>query len=327
MPQNNFLFVLFIIGMVLVLVEYMIGTALVSNIEEVKDENMWQPLRNDSGTPDRNPLFFVSDLVTNKISHGGERRMPTTTSSKSTSPKRGQCLVVLTTNSSEDIRDLSKSLKSIQINLVEVNKTPATLLIFNEGNLNTKQRQLLIGTVHPRRVLFPVIDFDSYPPHFDPITEVENWSKRKKWGYQQMCRFWAYRIWLHKDLYENCETYMRFDTDSCFSARITLEYLPGLPANTSSGGYFAYVANEMSRDEPFVSEGLHDLVQSYIYDHKVHIKNPELYKRTSELEMLFTNFEVANVTWFRQDHVLSFLKRIVEEEPYGVLRKREFVIT
>ena len=142
-----------------------------------------------------------------------------------------------------------------------------------------------------------------------------------------MCCFGAYRIWLHKDLYENCETYMRFDTDSCFSARITVEYLPGLPANTSSGGYYVYMANEMSRDEPFVSEGLHDLVKSYVYDHEVHIKYPELYKRASELEMLFNNFEVANVTWFRQDHVLAFLKRIVEEEPFGVLRKREFVIT
>jgi hypothetical protein len=186
------------------------------------------------------------------------------------------------------------------------------------------EQKRIRATVYPRPVLFPIIDFDSFPSNFDPTTEVENWFKRKKWGYQQMCRFWAYGIWMHKELYDNCDTYMRFDTDSCFSKPIREDYLPGLPSS-SLAGIHAYISNNLMRDIPKVTEGLHDLVQSYVGEYNVSIKNPDLYQKASRLEVFSTNFEVANVTWFRQEHVLAFLKRIVEEEPFGLFRKREYL--
>lgn len=245
------------------------------------------------------------------------------TTSESFSP-RGRCLAVITTNGTFDMENLIEALQSIKVNLIETNKTPATLLVFNEGNLDPMEQKRIIATVYPRPVLFPVVDFDSFPSNFDPTTEVENWFKRKKWGYQQMCRFWAYGIWMHEELYDNCDTYMRFDTDSCFSKPITKEYLPGLPSSSSAGTY-AYVSNHLMRDLPMGTEGLHDLVQSYVGEYNISITNPDLYQKASRLEVFSTNFEVANVTWFRQEHVLAFLKRIVEEEQFGVFRKREFL--
>ncbi|KAL7481973.1 hypothetical protein ACHAW6_007656 [Cyclotella cf. meneghiniana] len=76
------------------------------------------------------------------------------------------------------------------------------------------------------------------------------------------------------------------------------------------------------RDLPMITEGLHDLVQSYVGEYNISITNPDLYQKASRLQVIATNFEVANVTWFHQEHVLAFLKRIVEEEPFGVFRKR-----
>jgi hypothetical protein len=98
------------------------------------------------------------------------------TTSESSSP-RGPCLAVITTNGTFDMQNLIEALQSIKANLIETKQTPATLLVFNEGNLDPMEQKRIRATVYPRSVLFPIIDFDSFPSNFDPTSEVENWFK------------------------------------------------------------------------------------------------------------------------------------------------------
>lgn len=164
---------------------------------------------------------------------------------------RKMALVCLSTNRTDDIDRLKRALISLDTNMPQDNRT-TPLLVFNEGNISPEQKQLILNTTN-RPVHFPEIDFDDFPKGFDPIKESSTWTKRSKWGYQQMCRFWAYRIWLHPIL-DDYETYMRFDTDSCFTQKLP-RHLPGLPPSPSGRGY-VYGANYFARDIPRVTAGL-----------------------------------------------------------------------
>jgi len=134
-----------------------------------------------------------------------------------------------------------------------------------------------------------------------------------------MCRFWSYRIWLNPIL-DDYETFMRFDSDSCFTSKLHT-HLPGLPS--SDQGY-AYAANSFKLDGEKVSAGLFATTQKYIEGNKITVKNPALYQMMSGSRpiMVYNNFEVSNITFFRQPHVLNYTRTLAEEEPLGILRTR-----
>ena len=89
------------------------------------------------------------------------------------------------------------------------------------------------------------------------------------------------------------------------------------------GGY-VYGANLMKYDQRGVTAGLFATAQKYIMENNITVKNPGLHQEMSfpMPAIVYNNFEISNVTFFRQPHVLNFTKRMAEEEPFGILRTR-----
>lgn len=114
-------------------------------------------------------------------------------------------IVTLVSNSKDDVLNLCVALSSLR-NLADAHKhgstssSPAPVLIFHDGDLSNRQRAFLSNNCTTRDLSFPVVDFQSFPQGFNATSEQSNMSKRSKWGYQQMIRFWITRIWTHEIL-------------------------------------------------------------------------------------------------------------------------------
>jgi len=139
-----------------------------------------------------------------------------------------------------------------------------------------------------------------------------------KWGYQQILRFWTTKIWEHPVL-DDYSTYMRFDADSCITKRLNeYPYLPGLPADTPH----VYAANRFTMDGPTYVAGLFELAKDYVALNNITVKNPELWEAARERKMVYNNFEISNIAFFRQPAVMAFQRSFSDAEPFGVFRKR-----
>ncbi len=174
------------------------------------------------------------------------------------------------------------------------------------------------GTITERPLHFSIVDFHQFPDGFDPEKESPNFKRRSKWGYQQMCRFWATKIWEHSVL-DDYSSFMRFDTDSCFTMSLpNYPYLPGLPTDD----HYAYAANRLARDNPTFLDGLFKLSNKYVIDNNITVKNPRLRQKSKKVNIALNNFEISNITFFRQPEVTAFQRAGTEVEPFGVFRKR-----
>ena len=230
--------------------------------------------------------------------------------------RNGAAIAILISNSKRDMRNLKIALKSVDEYMPHDNMTTPVLL-FNEGNLNEEQKSS-IQSITERPIHFPLVDFQQFPDEFNPETEEGNWKKRSKWGYQQMCRFWTTKIWEHPVL-DDYSTYMRFDTDSCFTETLNeYPYLPGLPADKP----YVYAANQFAKERPRFIAGLFELAKDYVALNNITVKNPELWEAVRERKIIYNNFEISNITFFRQPDVMAFQRAVSDSEPFGVFRKR-----
>ena len=230
--------------------------------------------------------------------------------------KKGPAIAMLISNSEKDVRNLKEALKSLDKFMPHDNMT-TPVLFFNEGNLDEEQKNSILNTTE-RPIHFPLVDFQQFPDGFNPETEEGNWKKRSKWGYQQMCRFWATKIWEHPIL-DDYSTFMRFDTDSCFTQSLDKDlYLPGLPVDKP----YAYAANRICKDNPEFTAGLFELTNDYAVANNITVKNPDLWDDAKKGKIVLNNFEISNITFFRQPAVMAFQSAISEAEPFGVFRKR-----
>ena len=231
--------------------------------------------------------------------------------------KKGAAIAFLISNSRKDTKDFKRAMASLDEHMNH-DLMSAPVLLFNEGNLDEKQMHT-IRNATTRPVHFPVVDFQQFPKGFNPDTEESNWKKRSRWGYQQMCRFWATKIWEHPIL-NDYSTYMRFDADSCFTKGLAqYAYLPSLPTETQH----VYAANEFRTERPRFIVGLHKLAEEYVIANNITVKNPELFEAVGKKRtIIYNNFEISNITFFRQADVMAFQRAITEMEPFGVFRKR-----
>lgn len=233
----------------------------------------------------------------------------------------GAALATLISNSTGDVFYMRRALSSVDQYLQDDLSAP--LLIFNEGNLSDEQKSL-IQSCSTREIKFPEVSFDDFPDGFDPVSEEPNWHKRSKWGYQQMCRFWMTRIWDHPAL-DGFTSFMRVDADACYQSDME-SFLPGLVEDDTS---YVYIANKFNRENKDYSEGLIEFTKQYIEDNNIEVKNPNLWgelvkrhKNGKQLKIIYNNFEVSKISFFRQPHVMAFQKAVSEGEPFGVFRKR-----
>jgi len=241
-------------------------------------------------------------------------------------PKGGPVIAVLVTNLDSDIEDLRVALRSLEFLEGDDPDFPTPVLVFNEGDLATEQTHIIIESTN-RPIAFPtVVDFTKFPDGFEPNTEpmfVRMGSKRKKWGYYHMIRFWITEIWQHPAL-DPYETVMRIDSDSCF-----LGPNPHLPkfAHDHMVYHSTYVGYEFGKTRYI--HGFYDFVQEYTIEHSIKPKNLMLwqfvlsaYEASQSLPVFQTNLEISRKSFMQRKDVKQFHETVTEKEPFGVFRYR-----
>lgn len=233
----------------------------------------------------------------------------------------GTAVAILISSLENDVHNSIMAIRSFDDNVLDNRSTP--FLLFNEGDLTSAQKGRITNSTE-REVLFPYVNFSTYPVGFDPVKEAApGFRKRSDWGYQQMCRFWLTRLWTHDILEQRgFSTVMRMDADSCFWNRTVADAIPRL-----SSDEIVYRANTIRTGG--YTKGLWELTEEYVKKENLIPKNPELWNQAEEtsrqdgaLPMFFNNFEIARVSFFARKDVMEYQHKVAEEEPFGVFRQR-----
>ena len=238
-------------------------------------------------------------------------------------PKVG--ILVLTSSSESDMANLLIGVASLKHFVGE--DEPAPLIVFHE-DLSDEQQQIIRDAAaqshasSPRPVSFHAIEYDVFPPGFNGDVEEPNWRKRSKWGYHQMIRWWAYRVWHHPAVVD-LELAMRLDTDACYTG--PLEYPMKHMLSDCSKVYRPY---GVQSDTKPVQHKFHETFRELIKCVGIKPANPAMMAYESYLakyghQGLFNDhFEVVRVPFMRRPDVMAFVERLTEYEPYGVFRWR-----
>jgi len=179
----------------------------------------------------------------------------------------------------------------------------------------------LISSLTQLDLEFHIADM-SFPIGFDPSHHQSAQSKRSKWGYQHMSRFWIRTIFEHKAVLE-LEYYMRMDTDSMFLSPVF-----DIFQDAKERGVM-YGFRQAGKDSIRRNVGLWNLHSDYIKDtgmrsctdapHECLSRElPRLMNLTlqhklgdgSEAPIFYTNFELVSVAAFTKPQMWEYILHV-----------------
>jgi hypothetical protein len=235
---------------------------------------------------------------------------------------KGAAIGALVSNTQSDVTNLCHALDSLRHLPDSSSESSAHVLVFHDALSQTQIDYL--KTCTSRFVRFPLVgySFDTYfPPGFDPNEEIPNWTKRSKWSYQQMIRFWITQIWKHEALREYT-TLMRLDSDACWTVHTMFSRDTMLP--TLAHDKF-YHANIFKRDT--MCQDIREFVMNYVKTHNITPKNPRLYQQVLEMTddkcpSFYNNFEITRISFMQQPEIVQWHEAWTELPPFGVFRNR-----
>lgn len=186
------------------------------------------------------------------------------------------CVITLTSNLTTDLSGLKHMSSSMDRYLPK--HTP--LFVFNEGNLGSFKLKM------KRDVFYPTVQFH------DPQNIPYIWSKRSKYGYLHMIKFFFADIFHHTAM-KACNYYMRLDTDSCLLGPLPTSLMKNIKQESH-----AYIANDKITDcGPYVQ----DLSKHVTQFQKTQNISADLSYMTDKcVGGYFNNFEIVHLNTFRQ---------------------------
>ena len=243
-------------------------------------------------------------------------------------PGGGPVIAILLANRPQDIEELKLALRSLVF--LRGDHDPehlAPVLIFNEGDLEDVTIADLVRSTN-RPIAFPVVDFFSFPPGFNPDNGAPEFvvQGRNPWGYYQMIRFWVTTIWKHPVI-NHFETVMRLDTDSCFKA--TNDYLPNF-MDDDLYYHSLYVGVTGANGFKYI-KGLYDFTKNWLKNMRENgePENPLFFdyleskwENENTLPLLRTNFELSRRSFMQRADVMAFHEAITEKEPFYLFQYR-----
>jgi hypothetical protein len=246
-------------------------------------------------------------------------------------------IVTLVTGSDEDIHNLCRALASLQ-HLPDAHgkKLPtADVIVFHEHDDVSDANMWLLRNCAERTLNFAEVNFTNFPPGFDPEKEDSRLSKRTKWGYSQMIRFFVSGLWKHPAI-KGYDIIMRLDSDACWRGANkkrfrTFHYgdgkahriYPHLPTG------YVYQRNVEKKDKKIVCEGIYTFVANHIKTNNIAPTNrkewarfEDTWKNEEKCLTFYNNFEIVRAEFMRQPAVQRFHEAMTETEPFGVFRYR-----
>ena len=149
-----------------------------------------------------------------------------------------------------------------------------------------------------------------------------SWSKRSKFGYHNMIRFWIKDLWQSKSLLEGGYTHvMRLDTDS-FIQSVQTDATPLIPNGS------IYRGNSMQYDEGNVVEGFYEFVKAMSQSFRPknqHIIEDILssWENHKRIPMIYNNFFIGKIEFFQRKEVVNMVERMCCTAPdFHVYRHR-----
>ena len=143
------------------------------------------------------------------------------------------------------------------------------------------------------------------PDLFKEIKYLESTSKFGE-GYRNMCRFFNSEFYIYLKDYD---WYCRLDTDSYIIEKIEYNLFDFMSNHNMIYGYVAEVL-----ESPDVVLGLGDFIKEYNLNNEIVPTNSNLIFDNGRytLRMIYTNFEIINLSFFYQYRVQKFINHIDE---------------
>ena len=219
----------------------------------------------------------------------------------------------------DKVHDLAPTLASLDKHFAD--NISSDIIIFHTG-YPFKRHQESIANVTKRQIIFYNVDeaFMSFPQGFDPYREEPNWTKRGKWNYQHMCRFW-FKLMIDIPVVIKYDYLMRLDSDSKLQGDwFNIFHL----MEKKTAVYFGNVEEADSEDGLPGLMNLKTFTLYYQKINKVTPRNPIRLKRAFDIpkhiRLYNTNFDVIKVEFFRRHEIRRWVDAI--DETSGIFKYR-----
>lgn len=230
-------------------------------------------------------------------------------------------IVYLLNNHPKDINNFRSSISYLITNYL--NYFPCELIFFHENNfpkteinlitdalsaLNFKFKFLEINFVLPAYKEEILKEIPEFFPHPD-FPECQGFSM----GYRHMCRFFAGEIFKHKELQEY-DFVWRLDTDSFILNNFGYDVFEKMSLNQAVYGYV-----NIQNDHEGVIKNLWPFCEKYF----LNVNKDGIFKNNKDFhfrKVFYTNFEVFNMSWFKDADYQSFYNYI--DESAGIYKYR-----
>lgn len=165
-----------------------------------------------------------------------------------------------------------------------------------------------------KNISYSIINIDNYfydfPEGFNKnSTPICNFSKRGKWNYNLMIRFFWKKIF-ELPILDDVKYLMRLDSDSCLKTSLN-------PFKLIKNKTYLY--NKIISDPSSVVCQLKNFINDYVDYFKPNIKNIDYYKKTNKKGarlIYYNNFEVLDYSFFLKNEIQDFINFI--DLSYGI---------
>ena len=269
---------------------------------------------------------YTSLITEGKAGGGGEVRSVDFLEEESSGskPKKRNAIAILTNNLGHECLNV---LRNIQWAFQDLNQ--ADIILFHSDYPRKDFRYELSKNIMPhRKIQYVNVDqiFNSFPPNFNPYSSEPNTFKymesdRHKWAYQHMIRFW-FRDIFRLPILDDVEYLMRLDLDSRLLGKWPDIFRICRDRN------LVYYGNDIIYDSDWILKGtalLKPTTVKYMEKKNITPKYPELWNQSfieNDLSVrgFFNNFEVSQVSFFRQPEIQDWVDYI--DQSLGIFHYR-----
>ena len=219
----------------------------------------------------------------------------------------------------EQILDLIP--KIVQLDRYFSDNMSSDIIIFQTGYSLKRDLETIANTTK-RQITFYNVDafFTSFPDGFDPYLEEPTWTKRGKWSYHHMCRFWFKHV-TDIPLVNKYDYLMRLDSDSGLLGNWFNIF------NLMEKKNIVYFGNVEESDSENVLPGLMKLKSFTLYYKKKYKKIPKdplrlmrAFETPGVIRLYNTNFDVIKIRFFRAPEIRHWVNAV--DSTYGIFRYR-----
>lgn len=227
--------------------------------------------------------------------------------------------VYLASSEPKDLRNLAFSLRSLDENYnsnaghrVIIAHESISLAAQNElQNNSTSHLEFREVSIKLPEVLYDHYNLSSIDPPF---------SKREKWSYQNMCRFWFTGIMddTKKSPFVDIDILIRLDTDSAFSmGELDRNFVADFIGGRRRYGYLR-VEKECDTDGKDLARSLRQMATTYVDLNSIHPKSLDLWSQVlrqkgSCIPSFASHFEIIDLRFWRTHQGLLDWRDVVEK--------------